>query len=324
MAQPLISVIIPVYNVESFLDECLQSVMTQNYQNLELILINDGSTDNSGKLCDFYQAKDDRIIVIHKENEGISIARNIGLNVAKGEYIFFVDSDDFLEKDCIQKFIQNLEKKIDVYLCSYNRIYPSEENRIFNRFERLGYHQIGTGQQILTKMYEKNFYECSVWANIYSRKFLIENNLLFNPDLSIHEDEAWFIKILLLSDKVKILDLLIYNTRAGRINSLCNTTHYKNCLAKIYLSDIVLQDCNSIEIEKNLKKRIDLAMTSFYLHGICEINQFSLPEKMEVFNVAKQKKYILSRAVSLKQKLSVNILRVFGFKYGSYILSHLR
>ena len=177
MAQPLISIIIPVYNVEIFLEECLQSVMTQSYQNLELILINDGSTDDSGKICDLYKTKDDRIIVIHKENEGISTARNIGLNVAKGEYIFFVDSDDFLDKDCVQKFIQKLDQKIDVYLCSYNRIYPSGENIIFNRFKRLNYNQIGTGQQILTKMYEENFYECSVWANIYSRKFLIENNL---------------------------------------------------------------------------------------------------------------------------------------------------
>lgn len=324
MTQPLISIIIPVYNVEIFLEECLQSVMTQSYQNLELILINDGSTDDSGKICDLYKTKDDRIIVIHKENEGISTARNIGLNVAKGEYIFFVDSDDFLDKDCVQKFIQKLDQKIDVYLCSYNRIYPSGENRIFNRFKRLNYNQIGTGQQILTKMYEENFYECSVWANIYSRKFLIENNLIFNTVLNKHEDEAWFLKVLLLADRVKILDLLIYNTRAGRINSISNTTHCKNCLAAIYLSDIVLQDCNSIEIEKSLKKRINLAMTSFYLRGICETNQFSLQEKMEVFNVAEQKKYILSRAVSLKQKLSVIILRVFGFKYGSYILSHLR
>ena len=89
MTQPLISIIIPVYNVEIFLEECLQSVMTQSYQNLELILINDGSTDDSGKICDLYKTKDDRIIVIHKENEGISTARNIGLNVSKGEYIFF-------------------------------------------------------------------------------------------------------------------------------------------------------------------------------------------------------------------------------------------
>lgn len=99
MNKPLISVIVPVYNVEKFLSRCLNSILAQTYNNLEVILVDDGSTDNSGKICDDYALKDKRIRVIHKQNGGVSSARNMALSVAKGEYIGFVDSDDYIEND---------------------------------------------------------------------------------------------------------------------------------------------------------------------------------------------------------------------------------
>ena len=95
----LISIIVPVYNVEPYLNKCLDSIVNQTYKKLEIILIDDGSTDNSGLICDEYASKDNRIIVVHQKNKGLSAARNVGLNIAKGDYIAFVDSDDFIEKD---------------------------------------------------------------------------------------------------------------------------------------------------------------------------------------------------------------------------------
>ena len=96
MENPLLSIIIPVYNVKPYLDRCVQSVLAQSYSNMELILIDDGSTDGSSLLCDKWAAKDSRIIVIHKENGGVSSARNAGLEMYKGEYLTFIDPDDFL------------------------------------------------------------------------------------------------------------------------------------------------------------------------------------------------------------------------------------
>ena len=92
-----ISVIIPVYNVEKYLKRCLDSVINQTYKNLEIILVDDGSTDNSGKICDEYAKNDKRIIVIHKENGGVSVARNIGLDICTGDYVNFIDSDDWID-----------------------------------------------------------------------------------------------------------------------------------------------------------------------------------------------------------------------------------
>lgn len=102
MEDKLISIIIPVYNVQNYLRECIDSVIAQTYKNLEIILVDDGSPDKSGEICDEYSKKDARIKVIHKENGGLSDARNVALDIAKGEYIGFIDSDDYVEKDMFE------------------------------------------------------------------------------------------------------------------------------------------------------------------------------------------------------------------------------
>lgn len=105
----IISIIVPVYNVEQYLDECIQSVLDQEYKNLEIILIDDGSTDGSSKKCDAWREKDDRIIVIHKQNEGLGEARNTGLEYVSGKYVYFLDSDDFLPPTCIKRLYETAE-----------------------------------------------------------------------------------------------------------------------------------------------------------------------------------------------------------------------
>lgn len=119
--EALISVIVPVYNVEAFLPKCLESIINQTYKNIEIILVDDGSTDNSGKICDFYKIQDKRIKVIHKFNGGISSARNYGLKVIRGEYILFVDSDDWLDENHIQTLALYTNKE-RIVCCGYKRI----------------------------------------------------------------------------------------------------------------------------------------------------------------------------------------------------------
>lgn len=126
----MISVIIPVYNVESYLKRCLDSVINQSYQDLEIILIDDGSTDNSSKICDEYASNDPRVIVIHKQNAGQAAARNDGINIAKGEYIAFVDSDDWIELDMYELLMQAIiDTKADIVASGLNMVY---QNRVLN------------------------------------------------------------------------------------------------------------------------------------------------------------------------------------------------
>ena len=122
----LISVIVPVYKVEKYLSKCVDSIINQTYKNLEIILVDDGSPDNSGKMCDEYAKKDGRIKVIHKENAGVSQARNTGIDVAKGDFIAFVDSDDFLCEDMYEKLIsKQAESDADLVFCEYSQVKPS-------------------------------------------------------------------------------------------------------------------------------------------------------------------------------------------------------
>lgn len=119
----LVSVIIPIYNIENALSRCLESVLNQTYKELEIILIDDGSTDGSGKICDFYAEKDKRIVVIHKKNEGVSVARNKGLEIASGDYIGFIDGDDVVEVDMYEVLVRNANKfKTDISMCQMDTI----------------------------------------------------------------------------------------------------------------------------------------------------------------------------------------------------------
>lgn len=122
---PIVSVIVPVYNTEQYLPQCIDSILTQTFTDFELILVNDGSTDNSGAICDEYAQKDNRIIVIHKENEGQSSARNVGLKIKKGEFITFVDSDDYyLESNTIKDSIKVLQTTDEIDIVQFPLIHP--------------------------------------------------------------------------------------------------------------------------------------------------------------------------------------------------------
>lgn len=121
--QPLISVIVPVYNVEQYIHQCVDSILSQTYKNLEIILVDDGSPDNCPAICDGYARNDDRVKIIHQENGGLSAARNSALDLCTGEYIAFVDSDDWIESNAYEEMMSEMQKKdLDVVFCGVNVI----------------------------------------------------------------------------------------------------------------------------------------------------------------------------------------------------------
>lgn len=121
--EPLITVIVPVFNVEAYLEKCIRSILSQNYRKLEIILVDDGSSDLCGEFCDRYLKRDSRIQVVHKKNGGLSSARNAGLEVTSGDYVGFVDSDDYIEPEMYETLLEGIEKnKSDIAICGYNRV----------------------------------------------------------------------------------------------------------------------------------------------------------------------------------------------------------
>lgn len=180
--EDLISIIVPVYNVEKYLDRCMESIVNQTYQNLEILLIDDGSTDNSGQKCDEWAKKDSRIKVIHKENGGVSSARNIGLEEATGKYIGFVDSDDYIDENMYEIMHKEIKKeKINFVICDVHIVSSNNE---MNNIETNEYEfEIINKIQVLEKFYP---YTGQIWRCLFIRQKL--KDIKFNTAMYIAED----------------------------------------------------------------------------------------------------------------------------------------
>lgn len=190
MQHEILSVIVPVYNVAPYLERCIKSIINQSYQNLEIILIDDGSTDNSGTICDAWAEKDERIMVIHKKNGGLSDARNVGLKVASGAYITFVDSDDWLNLNMYEKLMKiGMAQNCDIVMCNFQKI--SDENSISicnNDYKIEFYDTISALKALITEQIQQ-----VVWNKIYKKELL--NGIYFESG-RFHEDEFWSYKII--------------------------------------------------------------------------------------------------------------------------------
>lgn len=226
--EDLISVIIPVYNVENYIRYCLDSVIKQTYKNLEIIIVDDGTKDSSGKIADEYASKDSRIKVIHKENEGVSKARNVALDIAKGKYIAFLDSDDVISLNFYQ-YLYNLIKQddYDIAECEFLRILSSEISSVEKILENENKDKnvkikIETSQNTLYDFYgryEKPYInKVVVWNKLYKRK--IFDNIRY-PEGQLFEDEAIMFKILskinkMISSSKKMYGYIQSNNSAMR------------------------------------------------------------------------------------------------------------
>lgn len=195
---PLISVIIPVYNVEKYLQRCIDSVLAQTYNNIEVILIDDGSTDSCGKICDEFAGRAPRVRVVHKKNGGLSDARNVGIELAKGEYITFVDSDDFIDLDMIE-YLFTLAKWANARMSvCVNRLYDEDTGR-FKTERNDGKKEILTSHESLRRMlYHQDFF-VSACGKLYQKKMF--EHIRF-PVGKLYEDTSTIYKLVIRAEMI--------------------------------------------------------------------------------------------------------------------------
>lgn len=193
----VITIVVPIYNVENYLHRCVDSIVNQTYKSLEIILVNDGSPDSCGKICDEYAKLDERVKVIHKKNGGLSDARNAGIDIAQGEYISFVDSDDWIDEDYIKKLYQLLENtNSDISVCNFIRT-STEKIQIDNSKEIIyEYSNVDALEQFVDKFYVQMVIAC---GKLYKRKLFREIRF---PVGRIHEDEFTTYKLIYNAKKV--------------------------------------------------------------------------------------------------------------------------
>lgn len=208
-----ISVIVPVYNVADYLPECIESILGQSFCNFELILIDDGSTDSSGEICNQYKLKDSRIHVIHKINGGLSSARNTGIDAASGNFIAFVDSDDFVHEDYLSVLYKLAGKyNADLVACSFVKGETCEWGKASDTVE------IRNSREIMEKMNERDVIVTVAWNKLYKASLFKKNKLRF-PEGKLHEDMFLMPQILWYTEKMIITDqkLYFYRQRSGSI-----------------------------------------------------------------------------------------------------------
>lgn len=198
------SFIVPIYKVESLLDRCVRSICEQTYDNIEIILVDDGSPDNCPQMCDEYAKKDARIKVLHKVNGGLSDARNKGLEIATGDYVIFVDADDYVEKDTCEKFLNGATQGFDILIGG-----AFVEGGVYdvNHIQTDG---VMTGEEYLKKALNERKFPVVAWINAYNRKFLIDEGLKFKFGI-LHEDVEFTPRAFLSAKSVIKVDNVFYH-----------------------------------------------------------------------------------------------------------------
>lgn len=265
---PRVSVIIPIYNVEKYLVRCVESVLGQTLQDIEVILVDDGSPDGSPKMCDEYEAKDSRIKVIHKENGGLASARNAGMDVAEGEYIFFIDSDDWIDANTLEELV-DIAVKYQVDFVRFRPMYagwPGREDGSLCDFgtEKGMKEGVYTKEGIIREIYPRLFATpeltlgviVAAWRSLYLRSFMEKNCLRFDEEVRYSEDTIFSAKVVRAANSFFYLDgaryyHYFYNSQS--ITKSFKKDRWESCKQLIYCFERDFLDSDDYDFSEQLK-----------------------------------------------------------------------
>lgn len=227
---PLVSVIVPVYNKRNTIRKCIESILKQTYSNIEVIIVDDGSTDNSLEICYEIQSLNGSLCVLHQENKGVSAARNYGLKNASGEFIMFVDSDDWLENNILQYMINEITLNTDIICCCCNAV--NNEKKVINHFfegNRVFKNTYESKRDLYFQLFDTSYGQPQQevftgigvpWAKLYRKSFLDESGVFFDEKISHLEDNIFNFELFYLCNEVKYLDVPLYNYSTEHITTV--------------------------------------------------------------------------------------------------------
>lgn len=304
------SFIVPAYNVAPYLSQCLESILSQTYRNFEIIIIDDGSTDNTADVANNFALKDSRIRVIHQQNGGLSRARNTGFKNAKGDWLIFIDGDDFWQNTNDLEYLFNEIKSSSEcdfigFNCSY--YYPSSDT--FQQWvpycDTLSIVQ--RGEECIDNLVKSGTFPMSACLKVIKHSFLTNNNIYFIPDL-YSEDIPWFIEILTKSQAVKFVNLYIYGYRKEITTSISSSFSEKKFTD---LQKIVIDGITHTNKENN-------ALMSFWAYEYCillgMLTFFPKKKRKEKLQELKELSYLLSYKLNPKVRKVAMLKSLIGFK----------
>lgn len=264
----LLSIIIPAFNVSNYLERCIESVLSNSNESIELILVNDGSTDNTLGICKKYAKEDNRVIVISKNNEGVSIARNEGINEAKGKYLMFADADDYYEHGAINSIVNKLKKCEEYELIIFSHFIKKNAtkttNNFFNHDQFINIHNLGikfwdiTNKGILFP----------VWNKIYLKKIIEENNISFPAFITMGEDAIFNIKYMGYCKDVYFWDMILYNyvLHTNQSTAKPHDNYYKMMDILFDKIELFLKNIGIFDVVQFNKEWLNIILNAFYHH----------------------------------------------------------
>ena len=314
MNNPLVSIIIPVYNVEKYIEKCIDSIINQTYKNLEIILVDDGSPDGCPEICDKYALQDSRIKAIHKKNGGLSDARNAGLDIMKGEWVIFIDSDDFVSPYHVENLYYLVKKfNTNIAITSFECFYNENKKFIYKKItnEKVLIH---TSKEAIENMFYNKFYKFYAWGKIYHKELF--HNIRF-PKGKIYEDLSTIPLILLNIDKVAFCDMKDY-FYLQRKDSITGKIKEEN-----FMIFDILSDLNDKFSDKDIKTALlcsNAINSLIFINKLDNIENVNNKKYLKNNVVSNIKTILLNKNFPLKVKIASLILYVFGTK--TYLLTY--
>lgn len=279
-----ISVIVPCYNIESYLPRCIESILAQTYKNLEVILISDGSTDGTDEVIREYAKKDSRIIPIFKQNSGVSDTRNRGLDMATGDYIGFVDGDDYIEPEMYETLLKNaIENDADISHCGYQMVFPSRVDYYYNTGKKV----IQDNKKGIIDIIVGDYVEPSPCIKIYRKN--IVNNLRMPPDIKINEDVIFNFYAFVNSQKSVYEDLPFYHYILRKGSAATSKINQNKLFDPVRVRKEIFE--YSL---KNLDNEIQSVAYSSYLNSIINLYRVVSNSKLKEY---KEDSFILKRQI---------------------------
>lgn len=292
MYEPKISVIIPVYNVEKYISKCLQSVILQTYTNLEIICINDGSTDNSLEIMENFAEKDKRIKIISRSNKGQSYARNLGLDTAAGDYVSFIDADDWISLTLYSEFVEAVNNFcFDIFMFNGTEVYEKPKSSYYPTFFKSDFFTDKDYAEKICSIYDFSFpflYNLSVANKIYRTEFLRQNDFKFLENKKF-EDELFNFKTMIKANGIKILNEVLYFYRKDNLTSTTNLIE-KNIFDRFDIID----DLENFILDNGLEKEFNYPIFQYKYYQLTKtFCRCSFKDKFRFYD--KMKETVLSR-----------------------------
>lgn len=312
---PFISIIIPVYNIKDYIEDCLTSVLNQDLANLEIILVNDGSTDGSQEICEAYSRKHSHIKLVNKQNGGLSDARNNGILRASGEYILFVDGDDLIAENTLGSLAEYTvtQGKPDIVLFDYVK-YHQNQKRLEavkrNILPAMLRRQKGTSILSFLLERDRNF-QWFVWQGLYKRELLIKNELFFQVG-RLYEDALWTPGALIHAWSIDYFQQYIYVYRLEREGQITSEVHQKSLKDNIYVPIYWSEKLQEKDVDEKVKKLLMNSFITNYCYAVWFLRFISPDGRPEVIELLKTHRSLLGYSKGALQNTTRLLVKTIG------------